>query len=113
MGRFAGIERSARLGFDLARQFPSIETINQATQLYVLAAHVYGPRGQKIPKRGKVVPQTYNALLDKWERRERDVDIDYLGFKIPDAFVVGYGLDFAERYRNLPYIAVLKNPELE
>ena len=53
------------------------------------------------------------ALLDKWERRERDVDIDYLGFKIPDAFVVGYGLDFAERYRNLPYIAILKNPELE
>ena len=51
------------------------------------------------------------ALLDKWERREREVQIDYLGFKIPDAFVVGYGLDFAERYRNLPYIAVLKNPE--
>jgi hypoxanthine phosphoribosyltransferase len=50
------------------------------------------------------------ALLDKWERRERDVPIDYLGFKIPDAFVVGYGLDFAERYRNLPYIAVLKDP---
>jgi len=50
------------------------------------------------------------ALLDKWERREREVTIDYLGFKIPDAFVVGYGLDFAERYRNLPYIAVLKNP---
>jgi hypoxanthine phosphoribosyltransferase len=52
------------------------------------------------------------ALLDKWERRERPVEIDYLGFKIPDAFVVGYGLDFAERYRNLPFIAVLKNPEL-
>ncbi len=51
------------------------------------------------------------ALLDKWERREREVQIDYLGFKIPDAFVVGYGLDFAERYRNLPYIAVLKSPE--
>ncbi|HEV2765449.1 MAG TPA: hypoxanthine phosphoribosyltransferase, partial [Pyrinomonadaceae bacterium] len=50
------------------------------------------------------------ALLDKWERREREVPIDYLGFKIPDAFVVGYGLDFAERYRNLPYIAVLKDP---
>lgn len=48
------------------------------------------------------------ALLDKYERRERDVQIDYLGFQIPDAFVVGYGLDFAERYRNLPYIAVLK-----
>jgi hypoxanthine phosphoribosyltransferase len=50
------------------------------------------------------------ALLDKFERRERDVEINYLGFKIPDAFVVGYGLDFAERYRNLPYIAVLKDP---
>ncbi len=50
------------------------------------------------------------ALLDKYERREREVPIDYLGFKIPDAFVVGYGLDFAERYRNLPYIAVLKDP---
>lgn len=51
------------------------------------------------------------ALLDKHERREREVEIDYLGFKIPDHFVVGYGLDFAERYRNLPFIAVLKNPD--
>jgi hypoxanthine phosphoribosyltransferase len=51
------------------------------------------------------------ALLDKHERREREVTIDYLGFQIPDAFVVGYGLDYAERYRNLPYVAVLQNPE--
>jgi hypoxanthine phosphoribosyltransferase len=51
------------------------------------------------------------ALLDKYERRQKEVKIDYLGFKIPDEFVVGYGLDFAERYRNLPFIAVLKNPE--
>jgi len=51
------------------------------------------------------------ALLDKFERREKDVKIDYLGFKIPDEFVVGYGLDFAERYRNLPFIGVLKNPQ--
>ena len=50
------------------------------------------------------------ALLDKYERREKDVAIDYLGFKIPDKFVVGYGLDFAERYRNLPFIGVLKDP---
>lgn len=50
------------------------------------------------------------AMLDKYERREREVPIDYVGFKIPDAFVVGYGLDYAERYRNLPYIAVLKDP---
>ncbi|MGA9996485.1 MAG: hypoxanthine phosphoribosyltransferase [Pyrinomonadaceae bacterium] len=53
------------------------------------------------------------ALLDKFERRERNVTIDYLGFKIPDAFVVGYGLDFAERYRNLPYIAILKDPDID
>ena len=51
------------------------------------------------------------ALLDKHERREREVAIDYLGFRISDHFVVGYGLDYAERYRNLPYVAVLKNPE--
>ena len=50
------------------------------------------------------------ALLNKHERRLREVEIDYLGFNIPDAFVVGYGLDFAERYRNLPFIAVLKDP---
>ncbi len=53
------------------------------------------------------------AMLDKYERREREVPIDYVGFKIPDAFVVGYGLDYAERYRNLPYIAVLKDPNVE
>ncbi len=48
------------------------------------------------------------TLLDKPERREVDVPIDYTGFHIPNEFVVGYGLDFDEIYRNLPYIAVLK-----
>ena len=52
------------------------------------------------------------ALLDKIDRRQREVKIDYLGFQIPDEFVVGYGLDYAERYRNLPFIAVLKNPDV-
>ncbi len=52
------------------------------------------------------------ALLDKFERREKEVKIDYLGFQIPDEFVVGYGLDFAERYRNLPFIGVLKDPDI-
>lgn len=51
------------------------------------------------------------TLLNKPERRAIDVPIDYLGFDIPDEFVVGYGLDFAQRYRNLPFIAVLK-PEV-
>lgn len=47
------------------------------------------------------------ALLTKPARREIDVDVRYVGFEIPNAFVIGYGLDFAERYRNLPYVAVL------
>ena len=44
------------------------------------------------------------ALLDKPDRREVDVKMDYVGFRIPDKFVVGYGLDYDQRYRNLPYI---------
>jgi hypoxanthine phosphoribosyltransferase len=51
------------------------------------------------------------TLLDKPERREVDVPVEYAGFEIPNEFVVGYGLDFAEIYRNLPYIAILK-PEI-
>lgn len=47
------------------------------------------------------------ALLHKPARMKRKVDIDYLGFTIDDVFVVGYGLDYAERYRNLPYIGVI------
>ncbi|MBZ4664429.1 MAG: hpt [Caloramator sp.] len=48
------------------------------------------------------------CLLDKPERRKVDIKADYIGFTIPDEFVVGYGLDYAERFRNLPYIAVVK-----
>lgn len=50
------------------------------------------------------------ALLDKPERREAHVPIDYLGFTIPNKFVVGYGLDVAQRYRNLPYIGYVNQP---
>ena len=48
------------------------------------------------------------TLLDKPERRQVDLKADYVGMCIPDAFVVGYGLDFDEKYRNLPYVGVLK-----
>ena len=47
------------------------------------------------------------TLLDKPERREKEVYVDYQGFQIPDEFVIGYGLDYDQRYRNLPYIGVM------
>ena len=51
------------------------------------------------------------VLLEKKSRRAENVTADYVGFEVPDAFVVGYGLDYAERYRNLPFIGILK-PEV-
>lgn len=48
------------------------------------------------------------TLLDKPERRQVDLNADYVGMNIPDAFVVGYGLDYDEKYRNLPYVGILK-----
>ncbi|WKY47336.1 hypoxanthine phosphoribosyltransferase [Eubacteriaceae bacterium ES3] len=53
------------------------------------------------------------SLLDKPERREQHVTADYIGFDIPNEFVVGYGLDFAQKYRNLPYIGILKKEVYE
>ena len=54
------------------------------------------------PKKLKIV-----TLLDKPDRRVADITADYVGFTIPDAFVVGYGLDYAQKYRNLPYVGVV------
>lgn len=51
------------------------------------------------------------TILDKPERRRANIEADYCGFKVPDEFVVGYGLDYDEKYRNLPYVGVLK-PEV-
>lgn len=51
------------------------------------------------------------TLLDKPERRVKAVKVDYVGFAIPDEFVVGYGLDYAQKYRNLPYIGVVEGVE--
>lgn len=48
------------------------------------------------------------TLLDKPERRKAHIDVKYKGFDIPDEFVVGYGIDFAEKYRNLPFVGILK-----
>ena len=66
-----------------------------------------------INKLGGMTPRQVRTcvLLSKKARREYDIPADYIGFEIPDEFVVGYGLDYAEKYRNLPHIGVLK-PEL-
>ena len=50
---------------------------------------------------------TICTLLDKPERRVTDVDVKYVGFEIPDEFVVGYGLDYQQKYRNLPFVGVV------
>jgi hypoxanthine phosphoribosyltransferase len=60
---------------------------------------------QRKPKHLRIA-----VLLDKVERRIANVHADYVGFAIPNEFVVGFGLDYAERYRNLPYVGVLKLP---
>lgn len=65
--------------------------------------HLVNLLGQRHPK-----SMTICTLLDKPSRRVVEVDVKYTGFQIPDAFVVGYGLDYDELYRNLPYIGVLK-----
>ena len=51
------------------------------------------------------------TLLDKPDRRVVEVPIDYTGFSVPDEFIVGYGLDYAQKYRNLPYIGVVELDE--
>ena len=53
------------------------------------------------------------TLLDKPDRRVKDVKVDYVGFQIPDEFVVGYGLDYAQKYRNLPFIGIVEGLEEE
>ena len=69
-------------------------------------AHVLELLAQRKPASLKVC-----ALLDKPSCRKITVGLDYIGFSVPDEFLVGYGLDYAQRYRNLPYVGVLK-PEV-
>src|SRR5262249_27717795 len=65
--------------------------------------YLHGLRKARAAKRLKTA-----CLLSKPSRRKVDVKVDYIGFTIDDHFVVGYGLDYAEKYRNLPYIAILR-----
>ncbi len=62
--------------------------------------------GQRLPASMRLC-----TLLDKPDRRVNQVKVDYVGFEIPDEFVVGYGLDYAQKYRNLPFIGVVEGVE--
>lgn len=64
-----------------------------------------------VLQRRKPVSLRLCTLLDKPERRVKDVKVDYVGFEIPDKFIVGYGLDYAQKYRNLPYIGIVEGVE--
>lgn len=66
-------------------------------------SYLYNYFKVKNPKTLKIC-----ALLDKYERRTIDVNVDYVGFKIEDKYVIGYGMDYDEKYRNLPYVAYVK-----
>ena len=66
-------------------------------------AHLVKLLGNRNPKSISIC-----TLLDKPERRVTDVKVDYVGFNIPDEFVVGYGLDYDQKYRNLPFIGVVE-----
>ena len=75
------------------------DIIDSGNTLHYLVEILY----KRKPSRIKIC-----TLLDKPERRVADVNVDYVGFNIPDKFVVGYGLDYAQKYRNLPYIGVVE-----
>ncbi len=100
--------REPRLIKDLEREIAGRDVIlvedivDSGHTLHFLRAALLarGPRSLRIA-----------ALLDKVDRRERPVPLDYVGFQVPDRFLVGYGLDFAERFRHLPYIAALTAAE--
>lgn len=67
-------------------------------------AHLRDLLGTRAPKSLNIC-----SLLDKPDRRVTDVEVKYVGFVIPDEFVVGYGLDYMQKYRNLPYVGVIEN----
>ena len=78
-----------------------------------MASHSPGDNHRKMCIRDSRQPASLKicALLDKPERRLADISADWTGFQIPNEFVVGYGLDYNDLYRNLPYVGVLK-PEI-
>ena len=80
------------------------DIVDSGNTLYMLKEHLSNTAAASV----KIC-----TLLSKPARRESDVEIEYIGDIIPDEFIVGYGLDYAEKYRNLPYIGILKREGYE
>ncbi|MBQ7714166.1 MAG: hypoxanthine phosphoribosyltransferase [Oscillospiraceae bacterium] len=78
------------------------DILDSGNTLYFLARYFMAKGANSV---------TIVTLFDKPERREKPIKADYIGFQVPNEFVVGYGLDYGQRYRNLPYVGVLK-PEI-
>lgn len=80
------------------------DIVDSGNTLFNLKEHLKGSTAASV---------SVCALLSKPDRRETEVEVEYIGRVIPDEFVVGYGLDYAQRYRNLPYIGILKREVYE
>lgn len=92
------------LSYDIAGR--DIIIVEDILDSGVTLNYLIGYLGHRNPRSIKIV-----TLFDKPSRRKAPVYADYYGYEVPDAFIVGYGLDYAEKYRNLPYIGILK-PEI-
>jgi hypoxanthine phosphoribosyltransferase len=92
---------------DLAVEGADVLLVEDIVDSGVTLTYLVNVLQQRKPKSIRIA-----ALLDKPDRRQRPVKVAYVGFQIPDEFVVGYGLDYAERYRNLRDVCVLEGPQV-
>ncbi len=90
------------LSYDIAGR--DIIIVEDILDSGVTLNYLIGYLNHRNPKSIRIV-----TLFDKPSRRKAPVKADYFGYEVPDAFIVGYGLDYAEKYRNLPYIGILKS----
>ncbi len=102
-GRTTSGEVKITKDLDISLQGADVLIVEDIIDSGVTLHYLTGLLNQRKPKSVRIA-----TLLDKPERRLRPVDVAYVGFSIPDEFVVGYGLDFAEKYRNLRDICVLE-----
>ena|SRR5215469_4941253 len=92
---------------DMAVEGDDVLLVEDIVDSGITLAYLINVLQQRKPRSIRIA-----ALLDKPDRRQRPVKVAYVGFQIPDEFVVGYGLDYAERYRNLSDVCVLEGPQV-